>query len=148
MSLKETIKNQIIKNEQGDLDALQGMYEIYVGAADLDEESSLGHEDFAKQDESRESARSLKNRIDRAQNLLDAFLKLDFGAKSKVESGALVQTDSMNFFIGIAAAIFEFEGKKYIGLPTNAPIYKLLQNAKVGDEVTFNQKKYRIQNIR
>ncbi|MFA7445029.1 MAG: hypothetical protein WCY89_03720 [Flavobacteriaceae bacterium] len=139
MEVKEIIKNQIIKNETADLDALKKMYEIYSGAADLDEESSLGHEDFAKQDESRESARSLKIRINRAQHLLDTFKKLDFSKKTKVEPGALVKTDSLNFMIGIASAIFEYEGQNYIGLNTDAPIYQALQTAKTGDKIAFGR---------
>lgn len=123
------------------------MYAVHAGAADLDEESSLGHEDFAKQDESRESARSLQGRINRAQSLLDAFLQLDFGPKSSVEAGALVLTDSLSFFVGIASAAFEYEGKSYIGLNTDAPIYEALWDAKAGDEVAFNEQKYKIAEI-
>lgn|SRR5690606_6077261 len=139
MALKEIIKNQIIKNEQQDIDALRKMYEIYSGAADLDEESSLGHEDFAKQDESRESARSLKLRIDRAQQLLDGFTKIDFGPKTQVEPGALIMTDSLNFMIGIASAMFEHEGQNYMGLNTDAPIYEVLKKAKTGDTIDFGR---------
>jgi len=146
MELKEIIKNQIIKNEQADLDALKKMYEIYSGAADLDEESSLGHEDFAKQDESRESARSLKLRINRAQQLLDTFKRFDFGAKTKVEPGAFVKTDSLNFMIGIASAIFEYKGESYIGVNTDAPIYQALRTAKIGDKIVFGRE-YQITDI-
>ncbi len=147
MSLKETIKNRILENELVDLEALKGMHAIYMGATDLDEESSLGYEDFAKQDESRESARSLEARIARAEDLLNAFLKVDFGTKSKVEPGALVVTDSLSFLIGIASAAFEHDEKSYIGLNTDAPIYTALEGAKSGDEVVFNQKKYKILDV-
>ncbi|NGF56497.1 hypothetical protein G5B00_08200 [Parapedobacter sp. SGR-10] len=147
MALKEIIKNRIVENETADLKSLKEMYAVHAGATDLDEESSLGHEDFAKQDESRESARSLQGRINRAQNLLDAFLQLDFGPKSSVEAGALVLTDSLNFFVGIASAAFEHEGKSYIGLNTDAPIYEVLRGAKAGDEVVFNEQKYKIAEI-
>lgn len=147
MSLKETIKNRILENERADLEALKGMHAIYAGATDLDEESSLGYEDFAKQDESRESARSLEARIARAEGILNAFLQVDFGAKSKVEPGALVITDSLSFLIGIASATFEHEGKSYIGLNVDAPIYTALEGATAGDEVMFNEKKYKIQQI-
>lgn len=147
MNLKETIKNQILENEKADLDALKKMHDIYASAADLDEESSLGNEDFAKQEESRESARSLEARINRAQNLLDNFSRLDFGPKSKIEAGALVLTDSLNFLIGIASASFEYGGKNYIGLNTDAPIYEVFRGAKAGDKVVFNQKEYTITEV-
>lgn len=147
MKLKETIKNQIFENEKADIEALKKMHKIYADSADLDEESSLGNEDFAKQDESRESARSLEVRINRTQNLLDNFSKIDFGQKDKVEEGALVLTNSLNFLIGIASALFEYEGKSYIGLNTDAPIYEVLRGAKTGDKITFNEKEYTITEI-
>lgn len=147
MSLKETIKNRVLEGERADLEALKGMHAIYKGATDLDEESSLGYEDFAKQDESRESARSLETRINRAEELLNVFLQVDFGAKSKVEPGALVITDSLSFLIGIASAAFEHEGKSYIGLNTDAPIYAALEGVESGDEVIFNEKRYKILDI-
>lgn len=147
MSFKEEIKNRIIEIEKEELKGLKDMYETYSEAADLDEESSLDPEDFSKQDQSRESARSLEIRINRAKMALDSFLNLDFGAKSEVEPGALVLTDSLNFFIGISATMFDHEGEKYIGLNVDAPIYAALQGAKAGDEVEFNNQKYKIKEI-
>lgn len=147
MSFKEEIKNRIIEIEKEELKGLKDMYETYSEAADLDEESSLDPEDFSKQDQSRESARSLEIRINRAKMALDSFLNLDFGAKSEVEPGALVLTDSLNFFIGISATMFDHEGKKFIGLNVDAPIYAALKGTKAGDEVEFNNQKYKIKEV-
>lgn len=147
MSLKEEIKNRIIEIEKEELKGLKNMFTTYNQAADLDEESTLDPEDFSQQDQSRESARSLEIRINRAKMALDSFVNLDFGAKSEVEPGALVLTDSINFFIGISATMFEYEGEKYIGINVEAPIYSALQGAKAGDEVEFNNQKYKIKEI-
>jgi len=144
MTLKEEIRNRIIEIEKTDLSGLREMYNTHVNAADLDEESTLDPEDFSQQDQSRESAKSLELRINRAKMALDNFLNLDSGLKSKVEPGALVLTDSLNFFIGITANMFEHEGKKYIGLNTDAPIYTALQGARAGDSVVFNGQEYKI----
>lgn len=147
MSLKEDIKNRIIEIEKEELNGLKNMLNTYSEAADLDEESTLDPEDFSQQDQSRESARSLETRVSRAKMALDSFLNLDFGAKSKVEAGALVITDSLNFFIGISATMFNFEGRKYIGLNTEAPIYSAMANSKAGDKIEFNGQKYKILDV-
>lgn len=147
MSLKEEIKNKIIEIEHADLNALKEMYNTHASSADLDEESTFGHEDLAHQDQSRESAKSLESRINRQKQMIDSFLNLDFSPKSKVEPGALVLTNSLNFFIGITANMFDYEGKKYIGLNVEAPIYTALQGKKAGDEVEFNGQVYKIEEV-
>ncbi len=147
MSLKETIKNQIIEIEKEELNGLKKMFSVYAEAADLDEESTLDPEDYSQQDQSRDSAKNLELRINRTKMSLDNFLNLDFGVKTEVEPGALVLTNSLNFFIGITSAMFDHEGKKYIGLNTDAPIYAALMGAKAGDKVAFNGQEYKIQEI-
>lgn len=147
MSLKEAIKNQIIEIEKEELNGLKKMFNVYAEAADLDEESTLDPEDYSQQDQSRDSAKNLELRINRIKMSLDSFINLDFGEKTEVEPGALVLTDSLNFFIGITSTLFDYEGKKYIGLNTDAPIYTALQGAKAGDDVVFNGQKYKIKEV-
>lgn len=147
MSLKESIKNQIIEIEKEELNGLKKMFSVYAEAADLDEESTLDPEDYSQQDQSRDSAKNLELRINRTKMSLDSFINLDFGAKTEVEPGALVLTDSLNFFIGITSTLFDYDGKKYIGLNTDAPIYAALQGAKAGDDVVFNGQKYKIKEV-
>lgn len=147
MSLKEIIKNQIIEIEKADLTALKEMYASYVEAADLEDESTPDPEDFSQKTQNQESALGLEVRINRQKQMIDSFLNLDFGPKEKVEPGALVLTETLNFFIGITANMFDFEGKKYIGLNTEAPIYTALQGSKAGDVVEFNGQKYNIKEV-
>lgn len=147
MSLKETIKNKIIEIEKEELNGLKKMLNIYAEAADLDEESTLDPDDYSQQDQSRDSAKNLELRINRTKMALDSFLNLDFGTKKEVEPGALVLTNSLNFFIGITSTMFDHEGKKYIGLNTDAPIYAAFIGAKAGDDVVFNGQEYKIQEV-
>lgn len=147
MSLKEEIKNRIISIQMDGINGLKQVFQTYAEAADMDEEATHDPDDYSQQDQSRDSARSLELRINRAKMELDSFLNLDFTEKSKVEPGALVLTETLNFFIGISVTPFDHEGKKYIGLNTEAPIYTALFGKKSGNEVEFNGQKYKIQEI-
>lgn len=147
MELKEEIRNRIIEQERNLLSKMREVHKMHTSAADLDEDSSLSNEDFAQQDQSRESAKGIENRIEQNKIALDLFINLDHKPKLKAEPGALVLTDSLNFYIGIPSSIFEFDGKKYIGLDTNAPIYSVLNNVQAGDEISFNDKNYKILEI-
>jgi hypothetical protein len=147
MSLKETIKNQIIEIERRDLNALKEMYASYMESSDLEDESTPDPEDFSQKNQNQETALGLEVRINRQKQMIDSFLNLDFGPKEKVEPGALVLTSTLNFFIGITANMFDLEGKKYIGLNTEAPIYTALEGSKAGDVVEFNGQKYSIKEV-
>lgn len=144
MTTKEKIREQIIENEKNELKGLKEMYQIHAEAADIDEESSLSSDDFVTQDQNRDSAKVLEVRIQQLKSELDYFLNLDISPKNKVELGALVMTDSLNFFVGISTSMFQLDGKNYIGIEVNAPIYGALKDAQAGDEVSFNDKKYKI----
>lgn len=147
MSLKEEIRNKIIENERTQIIGLQQMLKTYSEAADLDEESTLDPEDFSHQKQNFESADNLSKRISRIKQALDSFINLSIEGFSKVEPGALVLTDSLNFYVGISASQFQHEGKTYLGLNTDAPIYSSFQNEKGGSEVNFNGKKYKIEKV-
>lgn len=147
MELKDKIRELIVQNEKNELRGLEDMYAIHAKAADLDEESSLGSEDFAQQDQAREAATGIEIRINQAKLALNVFRGLNHDKKDEVTPGALVLTDSLNFYIGISASLFEYEGKNYIGLEQNAPFYAELQGAKAGDEVVYIDNKYKILEI-
>lgn len=147
MISKDDIRNIIIENERNELKGLEEMYQVHLKAADLDEDSSLSNEDFAQQDQSRESAIGMEIRINQARTALNQFINLDHGPKTEVEPGALIMTDLLNFYIGISATLFEYRDKKFIGLEVNAPIYSAFQNSKIGDQIIFNDQKYSILDI-
>lgn len=147
MSLKEAIRNQIIDNERNELKGLKEMYLTYANAADLDEETTLSSDDYVHQDQSRDNAKNLEVRMNQIKIRLDNFLNLNHDAKQKVEPGALVLTKTLNFYIGVSASMFKYEGKTYIGLETNAPIYAALMNAKAGDQIQFNGQTYDIEEV-
>lgn len=147
MKLKEEIRNKIIEQERELLMNMREVHKMHTNAADLDEDSSLSNEDFAQQDQSRESAKGIETRITQNKIALDTFVNLDHSPKTKAEPGALVLTNTLNFYIGIASSVFEYQGKNYIGLDVNAPIYSVLNNAEAGSEISFNGKKYEVLQI-
>ncbi|MDP3461438.1 MAG: hypothetical protein Q8S18_01480 [Bacteroidales bacterium] len=56
---------------------------------------------------------------------------------SKVDFGALVETDRMLFFISIGIGLIDFEGKKVAVISTQVPIYKVMHALKSDDKFSF-----------
>lgn len=65
-------------------------------------------------------------------------------ANTKVESGAVVMTNHLNFFISIPIDKIEIEGVRFVGISTKAPIYTEMQGKKKGDTFKFNNMEYKI----
>ncbi len=78
-----------------------------------------------------------------------AFLKsLDPSKENtKVEPGAVVLTNHLNFFIGVSSEKMEVDGEDIFGISTKAPIYASMQDKQKGDSFEYNEKVYEIQEV-
>lgn len=65
----------------------------------------------------------------------------------KGELGALLITNSGNFFLSVSIGKMEVNKTIYFGVSPVSPIGQALLNHKEGDEVTFNGRKFKIKNI-
>lgn len=66
---------------------------------------------------------------------------------SKVEPGAMVITNHLNFFISVSSEKIEVEGEEVFGISTNAPIYKMMEGMQKKDKFSFNEKEYIIEEV-
>ena len=58
---------------------------------------------------------------------------IDFGPKSKVEEGALVNFSGRAFVVGVATGKFDCAGTPLMGISTGAPIYEEIAGLRAGD---------------
>lgn len=141
------VKAHLIELKSKEIEALEESHKIYADGADLDEESSLELDDFAQQSQSTDSARNLEMRINQAKENLEAFKNVRPELVNEITEGNVVLTDKINFVIGLAFKDFEWEGRKFIGISTEAPIFEALVGKRQGDKVEFNGIQYTIEEI-
>ncbi len=63
------------------------------------------------------------------------------------QRGSLVMTDQGNFFISISAGKLIIENTDYFAVSPASPVGAGLNHHKVGEEVSFNNRKYRIKAV-
>lgn len=91
---------------------------------------------------------TIKTELAFARQELEYLKTLDASAaNTKVEPGALVLTDGMNFFIGVSSEKIEIDDEVIYGISTNAPIYKSMEGLKAGDSFKYNDSTSRIKSI-
>lgn len=144
---RREIINFLIELKEKEIKALEDSYKIFVDSADLDEESTLELDDFSKQDQSRDSARNVLTRIEKAKENLAKFKNIRPQLVDEITNGNVVLTDKVNFVIGLAFKDFEWKNEKFIGISVEAPIFAELQWKKEGETLVFNQVEYKIKEI-
>ena len=65
----------------------------------------------------------------------------------KVEFGSVVITDKQKMFIAVAIGKIQVEGETYFAISTLVPVFKAMQDLKVGDSFSINNNKFTIKDI-
>ena len=89
-----------------------------------------------------EQARRLELERDRLQRFEEKAVM------DSVRPGAVVITNKRNFLIGPSIEEFAADGIEFLGLSTDAPLYKALDGRRKGDQVKFHDVDYAILDVR
>ncbi len=141
---KKRIIQLIINRQQMVVADLKKSIESYKEAADLDEEATRDMDDFAQQNENKETQLRLEQQLSSAQTDMDV---LEFYADSNydsVQAGALLQTDSLYFLIGLSLGAFEDKTLTVQFVSTGSPAYDSLVGKKVNDHFKLGNTDYKI----
>lgn len=116
-------------------------------ASDMDENDTIDPEDFSHQNESVEMNQLLQVQLSKAERDRDKLYSIDFLEKTTIEEGALVKTDHFSFIVGIASFPFTVEGKQYVGISKEAPIFAMMRDKKIGEKFSFANNNYEVVSI-
>ena len=105
--------------------------------------SAQGTENFLK-----EQALIRRVEADKHDQQIQQFKKLRLDPPNEsISLGNLVETDRGNFFVSYALKPVELNGKKYVLLGTDAPIYEVMAGKKEGDRFEFREINYKVISI-
>ncbi len=65
----------------------------------------------------------------------------------EVSLGAVVQTELQNYFIGVSLGEIKLEEESYFAISGMSPLYKAMAGKTAGEEFSFRDKIYRIQQV-
>lgn len=106
-------------------------------AAELGDGTTHSVDDLSQSDEEGELSGLHAAAADDLRAALAAATTLDRGPADTVAPGALIGLDGDGYVVGVATPEFEFEGRSWSGLATDAPIYAALAGLAAGDSVEF-----------
>ena len=129
------------------------LVESFEGRVNMMKSDTYDQNQSASQSEDRTAGKvdllnTYKTELVFARREMEYLKSLDASAKNaKVEPGALVLTERMNFFIGVSTEKIEVEGEKIFGISTSAPIYKSMEGLEKGAKFKFNETGYTIEDV-
>jgi hypothetical protein len=141
---KSEVIQLIIKQQNKLILDLQQSIQGFNEDADIDEDALKDSEDFSHQSEAGEMKMRMAEQLKTAKLNLSLTQNIEDKPCTKIQSGALVETDKNNFFIGVSTVPLTVDNKNVLGISTQAPIYFKMNNKTVGDTFEMANISYKI----
>ena len=144
---KQDIKKFLIQKELVQVEKSEINYAEYLSGNSraCDQVIDLG--DQSQLNVRTELTHKLDSQIHLHGKKLDVIKRLKFEPTSRVELGAIIETEKVFLIIATSIPPFEYDNNLFIGISTEAPLYKCLEGKSIGDECIYNQVKFLIKNI-
>jgi hypothetical protein len=147
MLSKTSLQTTIQSLQEGQLQQSRDAYAAYLAGARHDRSEPTDQDQASQEFGYAELAEYFEAPTRTHEAALRRLRSMDFGPKSRVEEGAAVQVDSRWYVVGVATQTFVCEGQTYMGISTEAPIYRALEGAMAGDDVEFRGRILKIQAV-
>jgi hypothetical protein len=144
---KNIIKETMLSLEIAALQSAREKYSDYVADARLDRSEPIERDEQAQAEIASALSEALDDTLHNHTDKLDKLREVDFGPKSVVTEGALVRLSGRYFVIAVSTSKFTCDGQEVMGISTMAPIYNLIEGARVGEIVEFNGRNLVIEEI-
>jgi hypothetical protein len=142
-SLQATIRNL----QEAQLRQSRDAYATYLAGARRDRTEPVDQDQASQEFGNAELAEYFAGPTRTHEAALSRLRSIDFGPKSRVEEGAAVQVDDRWYVVGVATQAFVCDGQTYMGISTEAPIFKALEGAMAGDDVEFRGRTWKVQAV-
>lgn len=144
---KTALRNALLALEGHELQAARDAYADYLAAAKPDRTEAEDAEDHSLNVEDAELAQGLEAPLQAAQDAMARLQAIDFGPRTTVAPGAVLQLGGQNFVVAVATQPFKVGAQTYMGISTESPLYRAAQGKSVGDTVELAGHDRRIERI-
>ena len=148
--LKKKMLNACIQKHQTVIDDFQQSIKEMLTSGGLVNEEELDLSQQGFNTEMVQRADAIANQLEFANQemkLLYDMLPTIGIIQDTVQAGSVVVTDKMNFFVSTSIEDFEVDGMKVFGLSTASPVFQAMEGKKNGEDFSYKEAKYKIQEV-
>ena len=144
---KNKLKQKLIELEKHHIDETEMKYEEFLTGNLLKQNEVVDDDDQSHHRQSLEISDQLDKQAHVHQDHLEAINKISFEPTDTVGPGAVVSVNGRCMIVAVSKPQFNIDGRDFIGISIQAPIYASLKGKKAGDEFTFNNMNFTIEAV-
>ena len=144
---KTALRAALLALETHELQAARDAYAEYLASAKPDDTEAQDVQDHSLEVEDAELAQGLEAPLQAAQDAMAKLQAIDFGARTEIAPGAVVQLGGKRFVVAVATRPFDVDGATYMGISTESPLYRAAEGLGAGDTVNLNGRELVIQSV-
>lgn len=144
MNDKLLLKNTMLNLEARKLAYTKQAYVDYLHDSAPDYSEARDHGEFSLRFNDAEIAQAFECPLHSYEDAISTIDAIDFGPKTRVEPGAVIQLEGKWFVVGAATAPFTCQGTTYLGISTQAPVYQCLEGKRAGETCKWNDKELQL----
>lgn len=144
---KIRIKQALIDIEEHIIGEVHMDYEEFLTGNLLSREDVVDADDQSHHRSSLEYNESFDERVHEHEAHLKTINSISFEPTNTVKPGAIVSVNGRCMIVAVPKPRFLIDGRNFIGISVDAPIYPALEGKKAGDEFTFNGRKFTIEAV-
>ena len=146
-AFKKALHDKMLSLEAEELAAAMAHYETYLREAKLDDREGHDKEDIAGAREYADLAAAFDHPVHTHHAKIDALENMDFSVTDTVRPGAAVSFGGRHFVVAVSTARFDCNGRTYMGISTQSPIFRALDGLQAGDTFTHNGRDYTLDEV-
>jgi hypothetical protein len=144
---KERVKHTMLELEEGQFAASRDAYLDYVSSARLDRSEPIENDELAQAAFARDLSESFDDNLHAQADKIAKLERIDFGAKSAVEEGAIIKVAGRRFVVAVTTDRFSCDGAELMGISTASPLFTAIEGLKAGDIGNFNGRPIKIEAV-
>lgn len=145
---KKEIVELCLEKTQTRVDEIQVAIDAANDAIINDTKSSMGDKYETSREMAQQELSRLQNQLNEANRDLDILINLPESTNALVGMGSLVMTDQFNYLIATSIGPLKVGTETVMVVSKQSPIGETLFGKKAHDEVNFNGKTFKIQELR
>ncbi|WP_417372181.1 hypothetical protein, partial [Gelidibacter japonicus] len=137
----------LIALEKHHIDEAEMKYEDFLKGNLLDKTEVVDDDDQSHHRQSIEISDQLEEQAHVHADHLEAINKISFEPTEVVQPGAIVSVNGRCMIVAVSKPAFNVDGRDFLGISPNAPIYSSLKGKKAGESFTFNNLDFTIEAV-
>lgn len=142
LALKRDLRDRMLKLEELELATAVEHHERFLHDAVVDNTETRDNSDIAEARENADLAAAFDEPVHRHHAKIDVLENLDMSLTDTVRLGSVVMFNNRSFVVAVSTGRFDHDGKTYMGISTQSPIYKAMEGLQAGDSFTHNGKEF------